>query len=603
LDEQAIAPFALKTFQSSSPDLADIFKQEVGNWIALEKHPNIVRCFFMDTINGHPFMFLEWVAGDESRGTSLREWLRRGPLDVKTALRFAIDICRGLRYAGRKVPGIVHRDLKPDNVLINQTRQAKITDFGLAGVTRGAQFIMARKPDDEANDLQRNLSGVGGVVGTPGYMSPEQWQGERDIDVRADLYAVGCILYELLTGKWPFQATTISELRQMHLTAPVPTLPSQFALQTVVARCLAKARDERYPTVDKLLGALAEGYQAHTGEALAEENAIEVFNAVDYYNRGLTFAALGRQKEALRDYNQAIVLDPADAKAYNNRGLTLEALGNQKEALRDYDQAIALDPAFVLAYNNRGNTLDALGRREEALRDYSQAIALDPTDTKAYKNRGLTLAELGRREEAVRDYSQAIALDPTDTKAFYNRGNCLTELGRREEALRDYSQAIALDPNYSNAYNNRGSRLAELGRHEEALRDFDQAIALNPASAEAWFNKGALFATTGRLPESIPCFEKAYALGYQRAAEAMQQVRRELGMIWRQSIPNDPQAAFEAFQHTRSLETMRKAVQQFPILAQMIPTIEQVVQQQVPVQHRSDFEQRLVWLRQIVANQ
>ena len=137
LDLKWNSPFALKTFQARylpNAKLRDSFEREVATWVALEKHPNIVRCFYLDVIDDRPFMILEWIASDESVGTDLRSWLRKGPLDPRLSLGFAIDICRGLSYAARKMPGIVHRDLKPDNVLIAQGPIAKITDFGLAKV-------------------------------------------------------------------------------------------------------------------------------------------------------------------------------------------------------------------------------------------------------------------------------------------------------------------------------------------------------------------------------------------------------------------------------------------------------------------------------------
>src|SRR5262245_41466518 len=137
------APIALKTFQArylANQKLREAFKDEVALWVALENHPHIVRCFFLELIDNHPFMFMEWVAGDEDRGTDLRNWLRGGPLPLPLALDYALDICRGLIHAAEKQPGVVHRDLKPENILISGMRVAKITDWGLAKVVRSADL-------------------------------------------------------------------------------------------------------------------------------------------------------------------------------------------------------------------------------------------------------------------------------------------------------------------------------------------------------------------------------------------------------------------------------------------------------------------------------
>jgi serine/threonine protein kinase len=127
LDTKLNYPIALKTFQErflTSEDARKTFRKEVSTWIALEKHPNIVRCFYMEEIDNRPFMFLEWIANVRTQGSDLRSWLKNGHLHSKLALSFAIDICRGLVHAQRKQPGIVHRDLKPENVLISQEEVA-----------------------------------------------------------------------------------------------------------------------------------------------------------------------------------------------------------------------------------------------------------------------------------------------------------------------------------------------------------------------------------------------------------------------------------------------------------------------------------------------
>ncbi len=212
LDLQEMLPLALKTFQArylTSPKARGYFEREAATWVALEKHPNVVRCFYMTTVNNTPFLFLEWVAGAEGDGTDLRDWLnRRGALEPRLALEFTLDVCRALEHAQRKVPGLVHCDIKPENVLVAQGQLAKLTDFGLAKLVREAGLV----PLDEAAPVAGGRWQVSSAGGTPPYMAPEQWRGEA-VDARTDIYAVGCLLYELLTGRWPFQAARIEDLK------------------------------------------------------------------------------------------------------------------------------------------------------------------------------------------------------------------------------------------------------------------------------------------------------------------------------------------------------------------------------------------------------
>jgi tetratricopeptide (TPR) repeat protein len=518
LDLQENYPYALKTFQQKyhfDPKSRELFHDEVGTWIALEKHPNIVRCFWMHPLDNQPFMKLEWVAGEEGRGTDLRGWLRRGPLDLRLTLDFTIDICRGLIYANEKQPGIVHRDLKPDNILVSQGRLAKITDFGLAMVAQKASLDLA--DDDAADDLttHQHTRRAGGAVGTPPYMPPEQWRGEA-VDARADIYAVGCILYELLTGQFPYTATTLNGFRQQHEQAPLPALPADSslppALNDLLAGCLAKQPDDRFPDVAALLDAVSTLYRQQIGEEPRPQPEAGAFTAGDYSNRGVTYANLGRYDEALADHTRAIDLDPAYATAYSNRGLTYKNLGRYDEALADFTRAIERDPAYATAYYNRGLTYANLGRFEEALADYTRAIERNPALAPAYSNRGNTYADLGRYDEALADYTRAIERDPADALAYSNRGRTYHNLGRYDEALADSTRAIARDPAYAPAYSNRGNTYKNLGRTEEALADFTRAIERDPADATAYSNRGVTYADLGRYDEALADYTRAIEL-------------------------------------------------------------------------------------------
>ena len=509
LDLQLIAPLALKTFQPrylASPKARSYFEREAATWVALEKHPNVVRCFYMDTVDNTPFLFLEWVAGEEGYSTDLRDWLsRRGPLEPRRALEFTTDVCRALAHAQQKVPGFVHCDIKPENVLVAQGQLAKLTDFGLAKLVREAGLV----PPDKAVPAAGARWQVSSAGGTPPYMAPEQWRGEP-VDPRTDVYSVGCLLYELLTGRWPYQAETIDGLKRRHLEAAPPPLGAVVSglpgegLDALLGRCLAKEPGKRYPSASALQGAITGLYEEWHGEPPRGVPEIEGFTAADHSNRGNTYHALGRHAEALADYGAALRLDPNLVLAYYNRGNTYADLGRHAEALADYGAAIKINPNDAHAYVNRGKTYHALGRHAEGLADCDAAIRLDPHDAQAHSNRGITYAALGRQAEALADFGAAIRLDPNYAKAHYNRGNTYDSLGRHAEALADFDAAIRLDPHDATAHSNRGNTYDDLGRHAEALADYGAAIRLDPNYAKAHYNRGNTYMPWAGTPRRWP---------------------------------------------------------------------------------------------------
>jgi hypothetical protein len=203
--------------------------------VARLRHPNVVQIYEVGTHDGRPFFSLEFCPGGNLAGR-----LRGGPLPAREAAGIVETLARAVQYAHAQ--GIIHRDLNPANVLLTEDGQVKITDFGLAKQLQGGA----------------GQTRTGAVLGTPSYMAPEQAAGKtRDIGPPADVYALGAILYELLTGRPPFQAATpLDILLQVLDRDPVPIrecnprLPRD--LETVCRKCLEKDPKRRYASAEAL---------------------------------------------------------------------------------------------------------------------------------------------------------------------------------------------------------------------------------------------------------------------------------------------------------------------------------------------------------------
>jgi serine/threonine protein kinase len=505
----------------------------VATWVALEKHPHIVRCYRMDILDNQPFMLLEWIAGDTTRGTDLRSWLQHGGLHLRQALDVTIDICRGLLHAQKKQPGIVHRDLKPENILIAQGKIAivKITDFGLAKIAQDTRLSISRPVEKGKRDHRHYLTSHEGIVGTPAYMAPEQWNGEP-LDPRADIYALGCMLYEMFTGNLPFQATTLEEWRRQHVEAAIPQVKESqhipASVNLLLAHCLAKNPDNRFPDVKNLLQELTQIYQqqfSHSPKILFMDQALSVSDLV---NRGITYGNLERYDDALADFNRAIELDPSSAMAYVNRGYAYAQLQRYDEALKDYTYAIQLDPTEAIFYFNRGKSYDKLRRYKKSIQDYSEAIRLDPSNPNFYRDRGYAYSRLQRYQESLADYTHAIQITPDDAELYYNRGILYAAyLKQPEQALADFTSAIKLNLAHVSAYTDRGSVYCELQQYEKALSDYERAIELDPSFGRAYYSIGALLANRGAFQEALPYLEKSAQLGFPQGVQYLNLVREK----------------------------------------------------------------------------
>jgi serine/threonine-protein kinase len=254
------------------------FRKEVKAAAKLD-HPNIVRAHDAEEAGGLHFLVMEYV-----EGISLdRLVTRRGPLPVPMACQFARQVALGLQHAAGR--GMVHRDIKPHNLMVTRKGQVKVLDFGLARFARDVEaegVPGTRKAAATAPNL---------VMGTPDYISPEQAQSSRDVDIRADLYSLGCTLHYLLTGQVPFPAATslIDKLlaHTQDQPAPVASLRPEVpdALAVALARMMAKKSADRFQTPAEVAAALAPFAKGTDGSpspanATAVPPAFEVVDAI-----------------------------------------------------------------------------------------------------------------------------------------------------------------------------------------------------------------------------------------------------------------------------------------------------------------------------------
>jgi serine/threonine-protein kinase PpkA len=229
------APQVLKVMQLDKAVEADGLQRFIQEYALLAQiqHPNVARIFRQDFSVGHAYIAMEYFPNGD-----LRQRMKSGPIEPATALAYIKATAAGL--SAIHDVGIVHRDLKPDNLMLRQDGTLALADFGVA----------------KQVSMKITDTGDGDIVGTPYYLSPEQALGQP-VDARCDIYSLGVLAFELLTGRKPYHANSAQELLHLHVHGAVPMLPlEQAQLQPLMESMMAKDKDQRYPSAKVLLADL-----------------------------------------------------------------------------------------------------------------------------------------------------------------------------------------------------------------------------------------------------------------------------------------------------------------------------------------------------------
>ena len=244
--DRSVAIKVLLPALSRDEKMRERFRREARSAASL-RHPNIIQIYDYGISDHGPYIVMEFV-----RGLSLRELMRKGPMAIEQAVELMEQVCSAIATA--HAAGIIHRDLKPDNILIEEQADASLT-------AKVLDFGIAKMREAQAENADTSLTGAN-IIGSPAYMSPEQCQG-ASLDTRSDIYSLGILLYEMLTGATPFGKLAPASMMMHHVGAE-PARPSEMrgeisdAIEAVLARALAKDRDLRFATATAFAGELRE---------------------------------------------------------------------------------------------------------------------------------------------------------------------------------------------------------------------------------------------------------------------------------------------------------------------------------------------------------
>jgi tetratricopeptide (TPR) repeat protein len=558
-DHQEDRPVALKTFKPkyiADRAARDRFLREGSHWIELGSHPHIVRCHEVFRIDPEVYLVLELVAKEPGReDASLRSWLIPGhPLPIEQSLRFALQIAHGLRHAASVIPGFVHRDLKPENILVGAdmldgVNRLRVTDFGLVTILSPERFSAppgADNPDQERTRLTR------GVVGTPHYMASEQWRGEP-VSAATDIYALGCILYEMLTGKMAAEGNSLHALQQAHCDPQRPSLPDRLPHEVlkVAERCLASMPRDRYGDWETLTGVLTTAYEAATGSvAPAAVKVVSLSKEEDlaagwsYSEIGASYLNLGKAAVAKDYFERALAAgrvgeaQELESAALGNLGLAYADLGDVWSAINYYEQSLVIDREIGyrrgegITLSNLGNAYADLGDVQRAIGFFEQALAICREignlreESVTLNNLGLAYIDLGDAQRAVSFFEQRLEIARKledrrgEGNALDNIGIAYLNLGDAGHAIEFFERALAVSREMGdrrgegNALGNMGIAYLNLGDARHAISVFEQALAISREIGDRrgegaiLGNLGSAYSNLGHARHALDFFEQ-----------------------------------------------------------------------------------------------
>ncbi|MFZ2054809.1 MAG: protein kinase [Candidatus Aminicenantales bacterium] len=545
-------------------------------------HKNVGRMYELMEDEGGHYITMEYIAGQDLKGLIRQS----GRLTVETAIAIAKQIGEGLAEAHRL--GVVHRDLKPKNILIDRDGTAKIMDFGIA---RSLQA--------------KGITVEGMIIGTLGYMSPEQVEGKK-IDARSDIFAFGCVLYEMLTGKSAFGRETTAETIAAVLNEDPPPLSESGIdipeeLQRIISRCLEKDPERRFPSMNDAVSLLTRTEKRATNqEKVAREASIAVLPFLnmssdpenEYFSDGLaeelinslskieglhivsrtsSFSFKGKSqdiRQIAEKLNVGTVLEGSVRKSGNKLRITAQLI-KASNGFHLYAETFDRELKDVFEIQNEiARSIAKVLRLVLTSKDKVSLSQFPTASIEAYDYclRGRQLFYLFQRtafERALKLFLYATELDPGYASAYAWAANCYSFLytwfnpsqDNFDAAERNSLKALELNPDLAEGHVARGMVLSNRKEHEMAQEEFERAIQLKPDLFEASYLYARLCFAQGQ-------FEKAAQLAHQASRLRPEDYNAPclLGMIYTETNRTaDREKAYR-----KTLENVKRSLELFP---------------------------------------
>ncbi|MBD3304420.1 protein kinase [Candidatus Woesearchaeota archaeon] len=498
---------------------------------------------------------------------------------VDSVLEMVAQVCDGMDYAHKQ--GVIHRDLKPENVMVYGSADKLfmlIVDWGLAKDLEKRELALPAELSDEdlKGKLKEAIKGKsqeirtqdGQVMGTLKYMAPEQALGAEKTDEKSDIFSLGAILYETLTGQAPRDLQGKNILQALNAiahneiedakTAKDPLFNITPGLAAICAKAMTVNPKKRYKSAGQMardihnylehkeLIAKPDGFfeklykkairnPLKTGMAvtaaillplalggvgvvrgISAQNELRLEKDKTVAERTAKKEAQERAKAEAEAKEEAEARADAEAKAADNLEDKLEAEKELRELSENQKNALELVTKGLQVAESSLYMKDSAQikrKLEDAIEKYSEAIKLDSKLAHAYNNRGNAFKRLGQYDAALADFDRALQENPDLAKAYNNRALVRFVQGDLQGAKKDFTETIERLPLYAQAYSNRSAVFIRLGKYEQSIVDCDEALKIKPNYALAHSNKGESLMNLGRYTEAEQSLKASVVYG------------------------------------------------------------------------------------------